>query len=193
MKREELKQAALKYFTENGYEGTSLNQIAEEAGIKKSSIYAHFKGKDELFLEVLREAKDVEIRLKETYFQQNDTSNVAAFLHGYLVNIVEMFQQYESLKFWLRMGFLPPVHLYKEVQQEVVEVEAFQERLLKKTFQQWMDKNAITSEENAETITVAFTGMVMAIMVELAYFNTSDQVDKKLDALWKVFWRGITI
>ncbi|WP_445487352.1 TetR/AcrR family transcriptional regulator [Niallia sp. 03133] len=191
MKREELKQAALKYFAINGYEGTSLTQIADEVGIKKSSIYAHFKGKDELFLEVLREAKEAEISMKETYFHKNDRSNVSSFLYGYLWNIVDMFQKNESLKFWLLMGFLPPSHLYKEVQQEVLEVEVFQEKLLKEAFEQWIQKEAITSEENADTLTTAFTGIVMAIMVELAYFNASNQVGKKLKALWKVFWRGI--
>ncbi|MGP7817712.1 TetR/AcrR family transcriptional regulator [Niallia sp. 01092] len=191
MKREELKQAALKYFGLHGYEGTSLAQIAEEAGIKKSSIYAHFKGKDELFLEVLREAKKVEISLKETYFQQNNTRNADDFLYGYLVHTKEMFQKNESLKFWLRMGFFPPAHLYQEVHKDVMEVEILQEMLLKKAFKQWIQQDALTAEENEETLTIAYTGMIMAIMVELVYFHTSNRVEEKLEALWRIFWQGI--
>lgn len=49
MKSEGIKDAALKYFTLHGYEGASLSLIAEDVGMKKQSIYAHFKGKDDLF------------------------------------------------------------------------------------------------------------------------------------------------
>lgn len=57
LKNNEIKEAALKYFTIHGYEGAPLSLIAEEARMKKQSIYAHFKGKDDLFLQVLRDAK----------------------------------------------------------------------------------------------------------------------------------------
>lgn len=64
MKSNEIKEAALKYFTIHGYEGASLSLIAEEVGMKKQSIYAHFKGKDDLFLQVLRDAKETELSSK---------------------------------------------------------------------------------------------------------------------------------
>ncbi|RKD21970.1 transcriptional regulator, TetR family [Caminicella sporogenes DSM 14501] len=41
--------AAIKNFLNFGYEKTSLASIAEEVGIKKPSIYYHFKNKKELF------------------------------------------------------------------------------------------------------------------------------------------------
>jgi len=44
---------ALRLFLQNGYERTSLNQIAAQVGITKPAIYHHFKSKDELFHEVL--------------------------------------------------------------------------------------------------------------------------------------------
>ena len=46
--KERLIKAALDLFSENGYEGTSVDQIAKVVGIKAPSIYAHFKGKEEL-------------------------------------------------------------------------------------------------------------------------------------------------
>ncbi len=41
--------AALELFSTNGYEGVSVKQIAEGVGIKDSSLYKHFKSKQEIF------------------------------------------------------------------------------------------------------------------------------------------------
>ena len=51
--KQEIAKTALRLFLQNGYEGTSLNQIASQVGITKPAIYHHFKNKDELFHEVL--------------------------------------------------------------------------------------------------------------------------------------------
>ncbi len=46
---EKLIQISLRTFSEMGYYGTSLNNIANELGIKKASLYNYFKSKDELY------------------------------------------------------------------------------------------------------------------------------------------------
>ena len=51
--KERLILAALELFSENGYEGTSVDQIAKAVGIKAPSIYAHFKGKEEILHAVI--------------------------------------------------------------------------------------------------------------------------------------------
>jgi len=45
--------AALACFTERGYHETSVDHIAERAGLSKGAIYWHFAGKRELFLALL--------------------------------------------------------------------------------------------------------------------------------------------
>lgn len=45
-------QAALKVFAEKSFEGSRIDEVAEEAKVPKSLIYYHFKNKDEI-LEVL--------------------------------------------------------------------------------------------------------------------------------------------
>jgi AcrR family transcriptional regulator len=53
--RSEILQAALGLFTEHGYHGTSMRQIAQEAGIALGGIYNHFSGKEEIFKTVFIE------------------------------------------------------------------------------------------------------------------------------------------
>lgn len=46
--RESILMAALCLFSRNGYEGTSMRDIAGEVGISQGAIYKHFAGKDAL-------------------------------------------------------------------------------------------------------------------------------------------------
>lgn len=42
--------AAVKLFTEKGFEQTSMNELARAAGVGKGTIYGYFKAKEEIFL-----------------------------------------------------------------------------------------------------------------------------------------------
>lgn len=46
--RGRIQQIAIELFTENGYEATSLREIAERLGVTKAALYYHFKTKDEI-------------------------------------------------------------------------------------------------------------------------------------------------
>ena len=47
-KKQEILEAALNLFSVQGYEATSISQIADAVGIKKASMYSHFSGKQEI-------------------------------------------------------------------------------------------------------------------------------------------------
>jgi AcrR family transcriptional regulator len=51
--RSEIITSAYRLFLERGYHGSSMREIAREAGIAVSGIYNHFATKEELFLAVL--------------------------------------------------------------------------------------------------------------------------------------------
>ncbi|GAA4226064.1 TetR family transcriptional regulator [Streptosporangium album] len=46
--RARIQDVALKLFVEQGYEGTSLREIAEALGVTKAALYYHFKSKEEI-------------------------------------------------------------------------------------------------------------------------------------------------
>lgn len=46
--REEIIEAALDLFSVNGYEATSISQLADAVGIRKASLYSHFANKHEI-------------------------------------------------------------------------------------------------------------------------------------------------
>lgn len=53
-KRDELVQKALKVFYRNGFNATGMDMLATETSISKTSMYKHFRTKEDLILAVLR-------------------------------------------------------------------------------------------------------------------------------------------
>jgi AcrR family transcriptional regulator len=46
--RARIQQVAVELFTEHGYEGTSLREIAERLGVTKAALYYHFRSKEDI-------------------------------------------------------------------------------------------------------------------------------------------------
>jgi AcrR family transcriptional regulator len=53
-RRQEIIDAAIKVFARTGFAETSVQDVAEEAGVVPTAVYYHFAGKDELFDVVLQ-------------------------------------------------------------------------------------------------------------------------------------------
>lgn len=60
-KRDELLQKALDAFNRHGFQATGMDLLVHETGISKTSMYKHFKTKDDLILAVL-ELRDAQFR-----------------------------------------------------------------------------------------------------------------------------------
>ena len=57
-RRDEILSLATELFSKNGVQGTSMRDLATAAGILPSSLYSHFKSKEALADEILREFLD---------------------------------------------------------------------------------------------------------------------------------------
>ncbi len=56
--REAILRSALDLFARKGYAGTAVREIVEAAGATKPVLYYHFKSKEGLYLEILRQAME---------------------------------------------------------------------------------------------------------------------------------------
>lgn len=62
---------ALRLFSERGYDGVSMRELASEVGIKAASIYNHFSSKEDIFNSIL-------VEMQNRYEQIVNTINVPA-------------------------------------------------------------------------------------------------------------------
>ncbi|MFJ5717912.1 TetR/AcrR family transcriptional regulator [Neobacillus sp. NPDC093127] len=186
-----IKEMARNYFAENGYDGTSMAQIADDVGIKKQSIYTHFKGKDELFLEVCKDVFAEELSFVLNFIDSNKTRPIENFLFDFLLQYKERYEKNNSTKFWLRISFFPPAHLYEHVMKYVYEYLDKLEELLVPVIDKSISEGEISSKIGAELATTAFLGVLDGVFVEMLY-GGSERLQKRLDASWYLYWRGLS-
>ena len=65
--RERILEVALELFGRQGYEGTSIRDIAERMGMTKAAVYYHFPSKEELLADVLTPATSRVARVLEEH------------------------------------------------------------------------------------------------------------------------------
>lgn len=190
MTLQKIKDVAFKHFAQHGYDGASLAQIADEVGIKKQSIYTYFKGKDELFLQLCRDAQENEMGFVLSFIESNAARPIKEFLLDFLVEYIDRYEKCDSAKFWLRTSFYPPYHLYDQVIKQVYEsLDQMEERFLP-ILRKAVEKGEVSPTVGEKRATVAFLALLDGICVEMIYGNP-ERLRRRLEASWYVYWRGL--
>lgn len=104
MKRAEILLNAAIQFSEKGYAGTNINEVAVQSGLGKGTIYLYFKNKKELYLSTLQNIVDT--------FNESTDQLMSAPLSAFekLTHAIELFFSMEQqalpyLKLWARHQF----------------------------------------------------------------------------------------
>lgn len=115
---QKIKEVALQLFATRGYEGTSLADIAELVGIKKSSIYNHYKNKDDLFLHIFEKscAEELAFRKKVIENRKNgETISLEQFVESTRNQVINNF----ASLFVFRFTAFPPHHFKNELKDKI--------------------------------------------------------------------------
>lgn len=88
---EKIEQAAFSLFSKKGYEGTSMNDIAQKVGISKPSIYFYFKSKEELYFRIVNNQVDQYFSALSLELESNKDAPEDRRLFNLFLNHVEFF------------------------------------------------------------------------------------------------------
>lgn len=107
--RDKIIDESKKEFLKHGFKGTSLRKIAENAGISLSNIYNYFNSKDDIFVEIVKEAADyIEIILKASEgkeYREEETPESLEWHIGFVNMIFKLISVYrEQLKLLLALS-----------------------------------------------------------------------------------------
>lgn len=92
--KEKILITSLKLFSEKGFDGVSMREIASAVGIKGASIYAHYKGKKDIFEAIFEEMKSRYDQIASDLFIPEEPDEEAAKLFSnvdtnVLINMTE--------------------------------------------------------------------------------------------------------
>lgn len=187
MSAERIKNAALLRFAAQGYDATSLAEIAGDVGIKTPSIYAHFHSKQALFRQLAEYAFHSELEELTTCLQRPEP--VRSALRDYLHGTVERFDTAPSLRFWLRSMYLPPRTMMEEIGAYDRKFATALEKIVSSALRHptlGLQRPVLPYD----TLAAAFIGILRGLHAELLYCGGSDS-SKVLSALWMIFDRAL--
>ncbi len=183
---ERLQQIAIRHFNRHGYEGTKLAHIAEEAGIKKQSVYAHFRDKDDLFRQLIERVLQEEIDYLHGFFDEHKSDALKKTLYSLLVAYKERFLGNPNVNFMIVMSYLPPKHLTGHVMTSYRLYLSHLRALLKTAFLREKEALRIDPEDGPLSFCTLLDGLVSTLVYE-----TPETYDQSLRVGWDVYSHGI--
>ena len=97
-KRQQILDGARRCFLAQGFDGASMNDIVNEAGVSKGTVYAYFPSKEKLFAAMVFE--DKRRHAERAVVLGDETRPVAEVLHEVALRLVTLFKTPESLAYF---------------------------------------------------------------------------------------------
>jgi AcrR family transcriptional regulator len=183
----QLHDIALKQFALRGYEGATLETIAGEVGIKKQSVYGHFKSKEELFLHVFKSSVNTEIEFLDQLFENHAESKLEDALLHLIRQYKDRYTEIPTLRLIMYAGFIYPAQLEKQIGSMISEYISHKRTAVYHLFSR--PDNPVMRVD-ARKATEAYMNLLEGMLVELIYGGTS-RFDERLEASWDIFWHGL--
>ncbi|WP_027407916.1 TetR/AcrR family transcriptional regulator [Anoxybacteroides tepidamans] len=120
-RRETIIQAAMKLFAQKGYHATSMQEIAEQSGMAKGSIYNYFKSKEEIAISIFRYHYEILFRKMEAVANDHTLSPRDKFEKQLSIQVEEFARHKELVR--MHMGE-QAVKVNDEVHQLVFRIRA---------------------------------------------------------------------
>lgn len=167
--KEKIFNTSLDLFSKKGYDSVSLREIAEEVGIKKSSIYSHYSSKEAILMDIFNQfTASFEIDDKNIELNENNPllENPELFYHMGSEAIKNMLFQETNLKIWklilIQMHHNETIRLF------------FQNEILVKPLEFWRglftilkEKGIIRKDSNPDLLAKQYYSFPIYLLLEM--------------------------
>jgi AcrR family transcriptional regulator len=191
-KRRLIMQAALKIFSKKGYSPTALEEIAQEAGIAKGTLYLYFKDKEDLISSTLMYVlDDLKYRMieaiPETLPAVETLKRIALFMFQYFSENNEFYNIYLTiLNYNLVSNY---TSLFERMIARKKELYDFECQLVEEAKKQ----GHIREDMATMDIVMAFDGIVMNVIDQMFFHKGGDAFDpqNKTEMVMQLFLEGV--
>ncbi len=124
-------EVALKLFSQNGYLGTSMNDIAAQLGITKPALYKHYASKREILKSIVKRMSDMDYERAEEYDMPETEPD--GFADAYMKTPIEKIRAYSIAQFrhWTEEPF--PAQFRK-----MITLEQYRDAEMAKLYQNYL-------------------------------------------------------
>jgi AcrR family transcriptional regulator len=172
--KEKIFDVALDLFSKKGYDSVSLREIAEEVGIKKSSIYSHYSSKEAILMDIFDYFADLfendELLNSKDFNLSKDNEilleNPEIFYHQGSEAIKNMISQERNLKIFKLI--IIQMHHNEKIRQ------FFQTEILEKPLEFWKgffmilkEKGIIRNDSNPELLAKEYYSFPIYLLLEM--------------------------
>jgi AcrR family transcriptional regulator len=181
-RREEITGIALRLIAENGFQKTSMREIAVLANMGKSSLYDYFKTKDEIVVYAFE--KVIEENIQNIHKIISDESSPEQCLRKIMQNHLTVPKQYRSVLMWLNAE---SDHLEEGYRNRLKAARYKYQDMIKSVIENGMDAG-IFRKTDASLMTRLLLNSVIAIVYTS---RPSASTEKMLDETMNIFLHGI--
>ncbi|TWI57857.1 TetR/AcrR family transcriptional regulator [Halalkalibacter nanhaiisediminis] len=185
-----IKKVSLILFADKGYNGASLSDIAAGVGIKKPSIYAHFSGKDDLYMAVFEEVFHLYIERMKDIKNELTFEPLDKRLYLYLLRLSAFIAKHQAeMMMYKRAIVFPPEQLKEIVSNRHQQVKKLQDEILEDIFLELCKAEIVDHKQQSELITSFHCILNGSIVQQL--LDQNDNLEKRVNSIWKIYWNGL--
>ena len=182
---------SLKLFSLNGFLSTSIQDILSAANTSKGGFYNHFSSKEDLFFQVLDEARKI---WRDRNLQGLDEINqpidklirlLENYKDRYLLDAENFPGGCIFIMFAVELGDSRP-HLSREVQKGFTGLKAMLKRILENGQQSTTEYNGLNSNTITEIIFNGMLGASVNYSVDKSYEALNESINSLIDYLVKL-------
>ncbi|OPJ64575.1 TetR/AcrR family transcriptional regulator [Clostridium oryzae] len=175
--------AAIKEFSNNGYSGATMDNIAIQAGVAKGTLYYHFKSKEEIFNYTITQGMEVVSEaVKEAIKDEEDITERLRIVCKVQLGVVYQNREFFNVVMSQLWGKEMRHSMLREVLKKYIKrIEGY--------LQEAMDKGAVKKGESS-IMSYSFFGSVCAAAI-YETINSSKKLNEIIDTLMGYMLNGI--
>lgn len=176
--------SALKIFSTNGYDGATMDDIAQFAGVAKGTLYYHFKSKEEIFGFIIKEGlESIRAKTIELIDQEEDSvSKIMTFCKSQL-NLVE--EHKDFLKVVMSQLWGASIR-HNELRNSIVEYAKDIEKFVKSGIE-----DGVMKKGDPLLMTCSVLGTVCALALHRLIHDSIDDLDQEIEQMMDFLLLGI--
>ena len=177
---------ALALFTDKGYEGASMDDIARAVGIRKASLYAHFDGKESIFSAIFDDILAEYLCFIHELTRLSDETAPEA-LESIFLSFIDYCYDNPKMYFWDRYFYYPPDFLKDFIREKTLETE----RLFLERIRLLMEQGAGNGEirgGDTEGMTLSYYYLMIGLSMSVRMYERADLLR---DA--RAAWNGLRL